>query len=212
MSQPDEHIPAESSAATWRGRILLIIAALAAAVVFAARAGVITLPGAKQSTTGGQTSAQATLAAKQTAANQQWASTVCTNLLQWKTAIQRDATSLDLGFGVPARVSDALATTTHALGALDRLGLPPAAQSEQARADTNQLHSEISSRVKNLQDAATSVASGNLAAVGTLLSDLKGDTVIGTQVVRELRHLVSVDLGLSLVETRACRQLVGFPV
>jgi hypothetical protein len=31
-------------------------------------------------------------------------------------------------------------------------------------------------------------------------------------VVSELRHLVTVDLGLSLAETRACRQLVGIPI
>ena len=198
--------------AIWRGRILLIVVGIAAAVVFAARAGVITLPGTKHSTAGAQTSAQATLAAKRTAANQRWASAVCTNLLQWKTAIQRDATGLDLGFDVAARISNALSTTTRALSTLDKLGPPPAAAGAQARAETSQLRFEIASRVKALQDAGASLASGNLAAVGTLLSDLSNDTVIGTQVVRELRHVVSVDLGLSLVETRACRALVGIPV
>jgi hypothetical protein len=35
---------------------------------------------------------------------------------------------------------------------------------------------------------------------------------VGTQIVGELRHVLSVDLGLSLVETRACRRLVGVPI
>jgi hypothetical protein len=214
MPQPHEHIPAtaRSLAAIWRGRALLTIAIIAAAVLLADRAGVITFPGTKQSAADSQTGAEAVLAAKRAAATQQWASALCSNLLQWKTAIQRDATSLDLGFGAPARISDAIATTTHTLSALDKLGLPPAGHGARARAETNELRYEIASRVKSMKDAAGSLAGGNLAAVGTLFGDLKQDTAAGTQVVSEIRHIVSVDLGLSLAETRACRQLVGIPV
>jgi hypothetical protein len=34
---------------------------------------------------------------------------------------------------------------------------------------------------------------------------------VGPQMVDRLRQIVSVDLGLSLVHTRACRQLIGMP-
>ena len=64
----------------------------------------------------------------------------------------------------------------------------------------------------SLEGAAGSVASGNLAAIGTLLGDLESDKVLPGQISSELQHVVSVDLGLSVAETRACRQLVGIPI
>ena len=66
--------------------------------------------------------------------------------------------------------------------------------------------------MRNVEGTAGSVANGHLAAIGALLSDVDSDTVVGTQVVNELRDVLSVDLGLSLVETRACRELVGIPI
>jgi len=66
--------------------------------------------------------------------------------------------------------------------------------------------------VRNTEGSAGSVANGNLAAIGALLSDVESGTVVGTPIVNELRHVLSVNLGLSLVETRACRQLVGIPI
>ena len=95
---------------------------------------------------------------------------------------------------------------------LDKLGLPPGAQTSQARAELNQLRSDIESHLRDIEGAATSVAGGNLAAIGTLVTDLENDKVLGSQITGELRRFVSVDLGLSLVETRACRQLVGIPI
>lgn len=44
------------------------------------------------------------------------------------------------------------------------------------------------------------------------MSDLENDKVLGPKVVNELGHVMSVDLGLSLAETRSCRQLVGIPI
>jgi hypothetical protein len=194
------------------GRVLLIMGGIAAAVLVALSTGAITLPGARDSTQSTRTSAQASLAAKRMAANQQWASATCTNILDWKNEIQRDGTNLNLGFGVLARIQDAIAATTRMSNEVNKLGLPPAAQTAQARAETGQLRSDIQSRVHNIEGSAGSVASGNLAAIGTLLSDLENDTVVGTQIVTELRHVLSVDLGLSLVETPACRQLVGIAI
>jgi hypothetical protein len=41
---------------------------------------------------------------------------------------------------------------------------------------------------------------------------LKNDKAVAPRVVDELRHVLTVDLGLSLAETSACRQLVGIPI
>ena len=98
------------------------------------------------------------------------------------------------------------------LNEINTLGLPPTARTAQARAAINHLRADIESPAHNLAQAAGSVASGNLAAIGTLLSQLQNAQGVGPQIVSELRHLVSVDLGLSLVETRACRQLAGIPI
>jgi hypothetical protein len=129
-----------------------------------------------------------------------------------RSEIQRDATSLNLSFGPLARIQDAITATARMSNEVHKLGLPPAAQTARTRVEIDQLRSDIDSRVHNIEGAAGRVASGNLAAIGGLLSDLENDTVVGTQIVNELRHVVSVDLGLSLVETSACRHLVGIPI
>jgi hypothetical protein len=197
----------------WRlARVVAVVAGVAAAVTVALAIGVVPLPGFARSSNDAQASDQAALAAQRTAADQQWASGVCTNILGWKNEIQRDGTSLDLGFGPGARVQDAITATTRLVSSLDKLGLPPGAQSSHARAELNQLRSEIESRLRDVEGAASSVAGGDIAAIATLVGDLGSDKVLGTRITGELRHIVSVDLGLSLAETRACRQLVGIPV
>jgi len=84
-------------------------------------------------------------------------------------------------------------------------------QTGQARADAERLRSDLQARVRQIEADARSVAGGNIAAIGTLLSDLKNDRAAGPQMVDRLRQIVSVDLGLSLVDTRACQQLIGMP-
>jgi hypothetical protein len=194
------------------GRFLMIIGGIAVAVLVAVSTGAITVPGSQDSSPTAETGAQASLAATRMAADQQWASATCTNILDWKNEIHHDATSLNLGFGPLARIHDAIAATSHMSNQFNKLGLPPTAQSARAQAEIDQLRSDIESHVHTVEGAAGSVASGNPAAIGGLLNDLASDTVVGTKIVGELRHVVSVDLGLSLVETRACRQLVGIPI
>jgi hypothetical protein len=194
------------------GRVLLIMGGITAAVLVAVSTNAITVPGSQDSTPSPDSNAQAALAAKRMAVDQLWASATCTNILNWKNEIHHDATSLNLGFGPVARLHDAIAATTAMSNRFNKLGLPPTAHTAQAQAEIGQLRSDIESRVHNVEGAAGGGASGNLAAVGALLNDLEADTAVGTQIVEELRHVVSVDLGLSLVETRACRQLVGIPV
>ena len=193
-------------------RVLMIMGGIAAAGVVAFGTGAITLPGAQDGAQNAQTSAGASLAAQRMAADQQWASATCTNILDWKTELQRDATSLDLSFGPLARIEDAISATTRMSNEAHTLGLPPAAQAGRTRAEIDQLRSDIDSRVRTIEGAAGSVASGNLTAIGSLLGDLESSTTVGPQIVGQLRRVVSVDLGLSLVETRACRRLVGIPI
>ncbi|MFZ0089815.1 MAG: hypothetical protein WAL63_09935, partial [Solirubrobacteraceae bacterium] len=161
---------------------------------------------------GAQTSARAALAARRMAADERWAAATCTDILDWKSEIKRDGTSLNLSFDALTRIHDALGATTGMLNQLNKLGLPPGAQTPQARARTDQLRSDIASRVHAIQSVAASIAGGNLLALGTLVSDLRNDAAMEPKIIDELRHVVSVDLGLSLVETRACRQLAGIPI
>ncbi|MBV9417259.1 MAG: hypothetical protein JO363_19895 [Solirubrobacterales bacterium] len=189
-------------------RVLLTMGAVVTAAALAVSTGVVKLPFAHHSS---QSSSRTTLAAQRTAANQQWASVFCTHLLAWKNEIQRDGTSIDPGLGPVARVNDAIAATTRALGQLDKLGLPPG-QTAGARAEMMQLRTEIESRARKLQGDAGSIAGGNLGAIAALLGDLQSDGAIGTQIGSELQRVVSVDLGLSMAETRACRALLGIPI
>jgi hypothetical protein len=192
--------------------LLLIMGAISAALIIALAAGVVTPPGAPDGTPAAQASTRASAAARRAAANAQWASGVCMTILDWKNELHRDESSLDLGFGPVARVQDAVAATSRLLNRLHRLGLPPGAQTPAARAQTAQLVAEIQTRVTTLQRVADQVAGGNLSALGTLVGDLQNDTALPNTLAGEVHHLVSVDLGVSLVETRACRQLVGIPV
>jgi hypothetical protein len=197
----------------WRlGRVTLTMGAVAAAVVAIVSSGAITLPGFGNTSQAAQASDQAALAAQRTAADKQWASTTCTNILAWKNELKHDGTSLDFGFGPTARIKDAISATDRLMNELNQLGLPPGAQSPQAQAEWGRLRSDIDSRLRSLAGTASSVAGGNLAAIGTLLDALENDKVLGPQIASELGHVASVDLGISLAETSACRQLVGFPI
>jgi hypothetical protein len=171
-------------AVVWRlVRVALVMAAITAALVFALTSGVISLPGSGSGTQTAKASDRTALVSQQEAANKKWASSACTSILGWKQQLHRDETSTNLGFGPLTRIQNAIAATKNMLGELDRLGLPPGAQSARVRADLNQLRSALES-----------------------------GEVPGPQIAGELRKLVSVDLGLSLVETRACRELVGSPI
>jgi hypothetical protein len=192
-------------------RVSLVLTGIAAAAVLALASGAISLPSFRSGTQARASSAAA-LTAQREAANSAWATTTCTNILDWKNEIERDGTILDLGLSPSARIKDAIGATRRMLTELDELGLPPAAENAQARAQIEQLRSDLQSRLDAIEGTASSVASGNLLAIGTLVGDVANDKVVGSQLASELSHVVSVDLGLSLVETRACRELVGIPV
>ena len=193
------------------GQVLLAMIGVGGAFAVAVSVGAITLPGTHSGTQSAQARDLVSLAAKRTAANRQWASAACTSILSWKNEIHRDAANLDLGFGALPRIQDAITATTRMLNKIDRLGLPPSVQTGQARADAERLRSDLQARVRQIEDDARSVAGGNIAAIGTLLSDVKNDRAVGPQMVDRLRQIVSVDLVLSLVHTRACQQLIGLP-
>jgi hypothetical protein len=197
----------EASLIVRLGTVLLVMASVVGAGVAAVSTGAVKLPSFHHSS-----SQTTTVAAQRTAANRQWASAFCTNLMDWTKQIQRDGTSLNPTLGPVARIKDATAATTRLLGQLDRLGFPPGGQSPQARAEADHLRSVLRSRARQLQTDAASVASGNLAAIGSLVTDLNNDKALGTEISDELQRVVSVDLGLSLAETGVCRQLVGIPI
>jgi hypothetical protein len=203
--EPNPDSNRDPSVATRVVRIVLIMGAVLGSIVAAVA---IALPG------GGHRSdatVQTSLAAQRTAANKQWASATCTNILAWKNEIARDQTGL-LSLSALTRINDAITATKRMLEQQGKLGLPPGAQTAQARAEANRLRTEIEARVKNIESAASSVAGGNIGALGTLLNDLQNDKAMAPRVVDELRHVLTVDLGLSLAETSACRQLVGIPI
>jgi hypothetical protein len=197
----------------WRlARVMLVVAGVVGAVTVAFSSGALSIPGLLGGSRKTQVSDHAALAAQRTAADKQWASATCTSILAWKNEIHRDGTSLNLGLGPSTRVHDAINATTRLLGQLDKLGPPPSAQTSRTQAELNQLRAEISSRLSSLKGAAGSVAGGNLAAIGTLIDDLESAQALPGQIAGEVQHVVSVDLGISVAETRACRQLVGIPI
>ena len=193
------------------GQVLLAMIGVGGAFLVAVSVGAITLPGTHSGTHSAQARDVASLAAKRTAANGRWASATCTSILSWKNDIHRDAANLDLGLGALPRIQDAITATTRMLNKINKLGLPPSVQTGQARADAERLRSDLQARVREIEEDARSVAGGNIAAIGTLLSDLRNDRSAGPQMVDRLRQIVSVDLGLSLVHTGACQQLIGIP-
>jgi len=60
--------------------------------------------------------------------------------------------------------------------------------------------------------AVSGDAGGNIGAIGTSPTDRQNDKAVAPQVVDERGHVLTVDLGLSLAETSACRQRVGIPI
>ena len=192
--------------------VLLAGSATGIAVAFAVSLGLISFPGTHAGAQSAQASDAASLAAQRMAATRRWASTACTSVLNWKNEIHRDATSLNLGFGALDRVQDAITATTRMLKTMDALGPPPSAQNGHARSDLQRLRSDLEARVRAIETDTHRVTSGNLTAIGTLVSDLESDRAVAPQLAGALRRIVSVDLGLSLAETRACRQLVGLPI
>ena len=210
MPAPPENTPVRQvPVATRFVRVVLVMGIAVAALVFGLASWVIPGLGGGKSADGQTT---ASLAATRSAEDAQWATATCTNILDWKNEIERDGTSLDLGLGVSARIKDAIASTNRMLTQVDELGLPPTAAGSRAGGEIEQLRSDLKSRLRSIENTAGSVANGNLLAIGTLVGELANDRVLGPQILGELRRVVSVDLGVSLAETQACRQLVGIPI
>ena len=195
-----------------RGLVLGLVGGVAAAVAVVVITGAVTLPGTHDGTQRTQASDQASLAAKESAANRRWASATCANILAWKNELRRDTKSLNLSFGSLGRIEDAVAATTRVLNELKKLGPPPAVRTAQARAEIEQFRADIESRVHKIEGDVHAVAGGDLTAIGALFSDLENAKVLGTEIGDELRHGLFADLGLSLVETPACQELAGIPV
>lgn len=145
-------------------------------------------------------------------ADQQWADTACTSVLDWKNDLHTDETSLNLGFGPLARIDNAITATQRLANKLSTIGLPPTGRTAQARQQFAALGSEVQTQIARVKSAAGQVESGNPLAALAAVENLKADSGLATDVVGAVRHLASVDLGLAVVETSACRRLAGSPV
>jgi len=207
---PDPHTPREPSVATRLIRIVLVMGGIAGVIVAAVA---IALPSKSHgSTPPAQTSLAAERAGAQRAAeNEKWASATCANILAWKNEIEKDQAGM-LSLKALTRVNDAITATKRMLAKEDKLGLPPGAQTAQPRAEANRLRIEIDSRIHNIEKAANEIEGGNISAIGTLAAELQNAKTLVPQVTNELRHMLSVDLGLSLAGANECRQLVGIPI
>ena len=200
----DAAAPEHSSLVSRVLPVVFILGALAAATAVALGTGAVKLPGSGNA----KASTQQAAAARQMAANQQWASATCSTVVGWKNEIQHDLRGLTLSLGAIPRVQDAIGATTRMVDSIEKLGLPPALRRAQGRAQVDQLRSDAQSRVQGIESAASSVAGGNLDAIGTLLSDLGHAPSMEGQIVGQLRDVAS-ELGVSLASSPSCRQLVG---
>jgi hypothetical protein len=184
--------------------VVFILGAFAAATAVALGTGAVKLPGSGNATA----STQQAAAARQMAANQQWASATCSTVVGWKNEIQHDLHGLTLSLGAIPRVQDAIGATTRMVDSIEKLGLPPALQDAQGRAQVDQLRSEVRSHVHGIESAASSAAAGNIGAIGTLLSGVGNAPSMQRQIVGHLRGVAS-ELGVSLASSPSCRQLIG---
>jgi hypothetical protein len=184
--------------------VLFILGSLAAATAAALGIGAVKLPGSSNA----KASPQQAAAARRMAANQQWASATCSTVVGWKSEFERDLHGLTLSLGAIPRVQDAIGATTRMVDSIEKLGLPPALRGAQGRAVVDQLRSDVQSRVLGLESAASSVAGGNLGAIGTLLTDLGSVPSAEGKIVGHVRDVAS-ELGVSLASTPSCRQLAG---
>jgi hypothetical protein len=185
--------------------VVFILAALAAATAVALGAGAVTLPG----TGTAKVSTQQAAAAREIAANQRWASATCTTVVSWKNDIHRDLHGLTFSLDAIPRLQDAIAATTRMAHSIETLGLPPALQAAHGRAQLDQLRSDVQSHLHGIESAASSVAGGDLGAIGTLLNDLANARSMESQITGRLRDVAS-ELGVSLASSPSCQQLVGF--
>jgi len=181
-----------------------ILGALAAAIAVALGTGAVKLPASAKA----KVSTQQAAAARQMAANQRWASGTCSTVVGWKNEIQRDVHGLTLSLGAIPRVQDAIGATTRMVDSIEKLGLPPALQSAQGRTQVDQLRSDVQSHLHGIESAASSVAGGNLGAIGTLVSDLGNVPSMEGQIVGHVRDVAS-ELGVSLALSPSCQQLVN---
>jgi hypothetical protein len=184
--------------------VVLILGALVAAIAVALGTGAVNPSGSASAKVNPQQAA----AARQMAATQHWASAACSTLLTWKNEIQRDVHGLTFSLDAIPRVQDAVGATSHMVDSIEQLGLPPTLQSAQARAQIAQLRSDIQSHVHEIESAASSVAAGNLGAIGTLVTGLGNAPSMERQFASHLRGVAS-ELGVSLASSSPCRQLIS---
>jgi len=178
---------------------VVLVAALIALVVY------LTGIGASQPASAGQLAASAAAATEQ--ADQHWADTACSTVLRWKDTLHRDETSTDLSFGPIARLENAAAATVHLVDEVSALGLPPGARTVAAHRDFKALADQLVTSSGGLRSVAGQLESGDVAAALGAISDTANAAALATALVHSLQRFVSVDLGLAMIKSGACRDL-----
>lgn len=141
-----------------------------------------------------------------------WAGAACTNVLDWKNEISADETSLHMSLNPITRIEDAV-SQTEALGTkLESIGLPPAARSGPAHEQVAQFGERLRTQLSHVKSATSDLENGNPMAALAAINDISAISGLASGFVGAIQHSASVDLGLAIVETRACRQLFGSPV
>ena len=64
----------------------------------------------------------------------------------------------------------------------------------------------------NINTAANKLKSGNTQAARALVDDLGAQTGAVVVVLNDLRQVSFTDLGIAMLQTKACRQLAGIPI
>lgn len=141
-----------------------------------------------------------------------WADAACTTVLDWKHGISADETSLHMSFNPLTRIEAAVSQTERLATDLQTIGLPPSARTGAAHERFAQFGNRLQTELGHVRSATSDLESGNPLAAIAAINDVGAISGLASQFAGAIQHSASIDLGLALVETSACRQLVGSPV
>jgi hypothetical protein len=145
-------------------------------------------------------------------ANLMWANAACTSMLDWQKQIHHAETNLNLALGPQPQLNDAIAATRRFANELGRIGLPATQRSSPAEHRFKRLMSNLQTQMTNINIAANKLENGNSAAAQALVDDLGAQTGPIVAVLNDLRQVSFTDLGIAMLQTKACRQAAGIPI
>jgi hypothetical protein len=72
--------------------------------------------------------------------------------------------------------------------------------------------SDLQTPLTNINTAADKLENGNTAAAQALVDDLGAQTGPIVAVLNDLHQVSFTDLGIAMLQTKACRQVAGVPI